>query len=86
MNVEKVGKGFLIKVIHQKGGHNLVPILEVFEEMGLIVLHARVSCNFFFSMEVIVVAEEEHDLDVKNVSEAVLQAMERHVERANRSI
>lgn len=86
MKVEKAGKGFLVKVICDKGRDNLVPILEVFEEMGLLVLHAKVSCNVYFHMETIVVAEEEDDLDVKNVTQAVLKAIVKHVERADRSI
>ncbi|KAJ9136010.1 hypothetical protein P3X46_033126 [Hevea brasiliensis] len=86
VKVDKVGKGFLVKVISQKGGDNLIPILEVCEEMGLIVLHARVSRNFYFSMEAIVIAEEERGLDVKDVAQAVVEAIERHVEGADRSI
>ncbi|KAJ9168678.1 hypothetical protein P3X46_020174 [Hevea brasiliensis] len=88
VKVEKTGKGFLVKVICQKGGDNLVPILEVFEEMGLVVLHAKVSCNFYFGMEAIVVSEEEEQdgLDVKNVTQAVVEAIVRHVEGADRSI
>lgn len=82
VKVEKAGKGFLVRVICEKGGEKLVSILEVFEEMGLIVLHARVSCNFYFAMEAIVVADQEQDTPnvedfVKNITQAVLKAIGR---------
>ncbi|XP_050224446.1 uncharacterized protein LOC126674111 [Mercurialis annua] len=81
VKVEEAGKGFLVKVICEKGGDKLVPILEVFEKMGLIVLNARVtSCNLYFGLEAIVVAEEEQcGLDVDNVTQQIVEAIDRHV-------
>ncbi|KDP21128.1 hypothetical protein JCGZ_21599 [Jatropha curcas] len=85
VKVEKAGKGFIVKVICEKGEDKLVSILEVFEEMGLTVLHAKVSCNLYFVMEAIVVAEEQTVLDVKNATQAVLEAIEKHVEGTDTS-
>ncbi|KAF9683693.1 hypothetical protein SADUNF_Sadunf04G0040800 [Salix dunnii] len=78
VKVEKAEKGLLVRVTCEKGGDKLVSILEVFEEMGLAVLNARVSSNIYFAMEAIVVAEEEeHALNVKSITEAVIKAIER---------
>ncbi|KAB5560718.1 hypothetical protein DKX38_005675 [Salix brachista] len=78
VKVEKAEKGVLVRVRCEKGGDKLVSILEVFEEMGLIVLNARVSSNMYFAMEAVVVAEEEqHALHVKSIAEAVIKAIER---------
>ncbi|KAJ6770004.1 TRANSCRIPTION FACTOR SCREAM2-RELATED [Salix purpurea] len=77
VEVEKGEKGFLVRVICEKGGDKLVSILEVFEEMGLTVSHARVSCNLYLSMEAIVVAEEECALHVKSIAQAITKAIER---------
>ncbi|KAJ6364349.1 hypothetical protein OIU76_029322 [Salix suchowensis] len=78
VKVEKAEKGVLVRVTCEKGGDKLVSILEVFEEMGLVVLNARVSSNMYFAMEAIVVAEEEqHALHVKSITEAVIKAIER---------
>lgn len=51
VTVETIEKGFLINVFSAKSCSGLlVSILEAFEEMGLTVLEARVSCtdNFRF--------------------------------------
>ncbi|CAK7350382.1 unnamed protein product [Dovyalis caffra] len=77
VKVEKAEKGYLVRVICEKGGDKLVSILEVFEEMSLIVLHARVSCNLYFSMEAIVVAEEQHALHAKSITQAISNAIEK---------
>ncbi|GLT80125.1 hypothetical protein SLA2020_515800 [Shorea laevis] len=77
VKVEKTGEGFLVRVICKKEGHMLVSILEAFDEMGLHVVQARVSCNNFFAMEAITVAQDPQASDVKNVTQAVLKALER---------
>jgi hypothetical protein len=77
VEVEKGEKGFIVRVTCEKGGDKLVSILEVFEEMGLTVSHARVSCNLYLSMEAIVVAEEERALHAKSIAQAVTKAIER---------
>ena len=78
VEVEKGEKGFIVRVICEKGGDKLVSILEVFEEMGLVILNARVSSNLYFAMEAIVVADQEqHALHVKSITQAVTKAIER---------
>ncbi|KAI5591044.1 hypothetical protein POPTR_004G060800v4 [Populus trichocarpa] len=78
VKVEKAEQGLLVRVTCEKGGDKLVSILEVFEEMGLVILNARVSSNLFFAMEAIVVADQEqHALHVKSITQAVTKAIER---------
>ncbi|KAJ9690736.1 hypothetical protein PVL29_013076 [Vitis rotundifolia] len=77
VKVEKInGKGFLVRVSCKKGQDLLVSILEAFEDMGLNVLQARVSCNHGFGMEAVVEAEDQA-LDGRAVTEAVLKAIEK---------
>ncbi|KAJ4843941.1 hypothetical protein Tsubulata_017585 [Turnera subulata] len=80
VKVEKAEEGVAVRVLCEKGsGDKLVSILEVFEGMSLVVLHARVSTNFLFTMEAIVVAppDQGQDLDVNIISQAILMAIER---------
>lgn len=78
VKVEKVGEGtFAAKVTCGEGGDKLVAILEAFEEKGINVEQARVSCNEGFSMEAIVVAED-HGVDTRNVAETLLRAIGKH--------
>ncbi|KAG6778893.1 hypothetical protein POTOM_015256 [Populus tomentosa] len=78
VKVEKAEQGLLVRVTCEKGGDKLVSILEVFEEMGLVILNARVSSNLYFAMEAIVVADQEqHALHVKSITQAVTKAIER---------
>ncbi|AET04135.1 hypothetical protein MtrunA17_Chr8g0379441 [Medicago truncatula] len=75
VKIEKIREGtFMVKVTCEKGGDKLVPILEAFEEMCVNVEEARVSCENGFSMEAIIVAEDEN-LDVIDVNEALLKAI-----------
>ncbi|KAJ7947165.1 Transcription factor bHLH35-like protein [Quillaja saponaria] len=74
VKIEKVGPAFVVRVNCEKRGDTLVTILEAFEEMGLHVLQARVSCNNVFALEAIAVAEDK-TLDVKIVTEALLKAI-----------
>ncbi|XP_042504173.1 transcription factor bHLH61-like isoform X3 [Macadamia integrifolia] len=54
VTVQTVEKGFLINVFSEKSCPGLlVSILEAFEELGLNVLDARVSCSDNFSLEAI---------------------------------
>lgn len=77
VKVEKInGKVFLVRVSCKKGQNILVSVLEAFEEMGLNVLQAKVSCNYGFGMEAIVEAEDQA-LNVRAVTEAVLKAIEK---------
>ncbi|XXG61552.1 hypothetical protein AAC387_Pa05g0135 [Persea americana] len=77
VEVERIEEGFLVRVSSKKGRDLLVTVLEAFEEMGLNVLQARVSCNHSFWMEAIAEAENERlDMDVQAVKQAVLKALE----------
>ncbi|KAK7318836.1 hypothetical protein RJT34_03543 [Clitoria ternatea] len=76
VKIEKVGAGsFMVRVTCEKGGDNkLVAILEVFDGMCLNVEQAKVSCENGFSLDAIVVAEDQ-TLDVRHVTEALLKAI-----------
>ncbi|KHN06417.1 uncharacterized protein LOC114412954 isoform X1 [Glycine soja] len=75
VKIEKVGAGtFMVRVTSEKGGDNLVSILEAFDEMCLNVQQARVSCENGFSLEAIAVAENQ-TLDVRDITEALLKAI-----------
>ncbi|KAF8402532.1 hypothetical protein HHK36_010617 [Tetracentron sinense] len=78
VTVETQGKGFLINVFSEKSCPGLlVSILEAFEELGLNVLEARVSCTDSFRLEA--VGGEDQGLveiiDAQVVKQAVLQAI-----------
>lgn len=54
VKVESLEKGFLINVFSEKNCPGLlVSILEAFEELGLEVLDARVSCSDNFRLEAV---------------------------------
>ncbi|KAE9602945.1 hypothetical protein Lal_00050097 [Lupinus albus] len=75
VKVEKVMAGtFVLRVTCDEGGDKLVSILEAFEKMCLNVEKAKVSCENGFSLEAIVVAEDQ-TLDAKDVIEALLKAI-----------
>ncbi|OMO76156.1 hypothetical protein CCACVL1_15861 [Corchorus capsularis] len=79
VKVEKNGEQFEVKVTCNKGGDKLVSILEAFDELGLNVVQARVSCNHFFAMEAIAVVDHDQGqqtIDIKDVTQAVLKAIE----------
>ncbi|XVF27461.1 hypothetical protein REPUB_Repub14bG0108400 [Reevesia pubescens] len=76
VKVEKIGEDqFVVKVTCNKGGDKLVSILEAFDELGLNVLQARVSCSHFFTMEAIAAAQDQQTTDIKDVTQAVLKAI-----------
>lgn len=77
VEVERIEEGFLVRVSCKKGRDLLVTVIKAFEEMGLNVLQATVSCNHSFWMEAIGEAENERlDMDVQAVKQAVLKALE----------
>jgi hypothetical protein len=78
VEVQKLGQRFLVRVNCEKGADRLVTILEAFDEMGLNVQQARVSCNNCFAMEAIAVAQDQA-LDVKEVTKALLRTIEKKV-------
>ncbi|KAL4275728.1 hypothetical protein S245_070149 [Arachis hypogaea] len=79
VKVETLEKGFLVNVVSAKSCPGLlVSILEVFEEMGLTVMEARVSCTDTFRFQA-VGGENEGDgesiIDAQAVKLAVGQAI-----------
>lgn len=70
-----------VRVRCEKGEDTLVSVLETFEEMGLQVLQARVSCtNGSFSMEATTVFSDDQNqaqLDVREVTQAITNAIEK---------
>ncbi|XP_047977921.1 transcription factor bHLH61-like isoform X1 [Salvia hispanica] len=77
VKVETLEKGFLINVLSDKNCPGLlVSILEAFEELGLEVLDARVSCSHQFRLEAVSENEGPSDsIDAQVVKRAVLQAI-----------
>ncbi|MBA0868257.1 hypothetical protein Goshw_010934 [Gossypium schwendimanii] len=78
VKVEKLGEDqFVVKVRCNRGGDILVSIVEAFEELGLNVVRARVCCNHFFAMEAIVVAQDQQTTKTKDVTQAILKAIDK---------
>ncbi|XP_028778855.1 uncharacterized protein LOC114735334 [Neltuma alba] len=78
VTVETLEKGFLINVYSAKSCPGLlVPILEVFDEMGLSVTEARVSCSDTFRFQAVGGEEEEEgdSMDEETVTRAVGRAI-----------
>ncbi|KAK3170407.1 hypothetical protein Dsin_000112 [Dipteronia sinensis] len=80
IRVEAGEKSILIKVFNASSCSCrglLVFILEAFEEVGLDVLHARVSCSNGFLLEAAgVLKKEAEKVDAQKVEAAVLQAIQ----------
>ncbi|GFZ07129.1 uncharacterized protein LOC130755179 [Actinidia eriantha] len=74
VKVEKIGGEFLVRVRCKKGQNLLVSILDTFEEMGLNVLQAKVSCTCLLSIEAIVEAQDQ-GICVRDIEDAVHKAM-----------
>ncbi|KAG6769636.1 hypothetical protein POTOM_025292 [Populus tomentosa] len=75
VTVETLEKGFLINVFSGKNCPGLlVSILEAFDELGLDVLDARVSCEDNFLLEAIG-GDQNQGHDAQVVKQAVLQAI-----------
>ncbi|KAH1055950.1 hypothetical protein J1N35_034015 [Gossypium stocksii] len=78
VKVEKLGEDqFVVKVRCNRGGDKLVSIVEAFEELGLNVVRARVCCNHIFAMEAIVVAQDQQTTKTKDVTQAILKAIDK---------
>ncbi|XP_030465960.1 uncharacterized protein LOC115685093 [Syzygium oleosum] len=79
VNVESLEKGFRINVYSEKNCPGLlVSILEAFEELGLNVLDASVSCADNFHLQAVGGEEGGHDnIDAQVVKQAVLQAIKK---------
>ncbi|KAJ7965106.1 Transcription factor bHLH61 [Quillaja saponaria] len=77
VTVETLEKGFLVNVFSDKSCPGLlVSILETFEEMGLTVLEARVSCTDSFQFQAVGGEDEDQDeIDAQAVKQTVAQAI-----------
>ncbi|XP_039045444.1 transcription factor SCREAM2-like [Hibiscus syriacus] len=78
VTVETLDKGFLINVLLEKNCPGLlVSVLETFEELGLDVLEARVSCEETFKLEAIGGENEGNaeGIDAQMVKQAMMQAI-----------
>ncbi|GMI93064.1 hypothetical protein like AT2G40435 [Hibiscus trionum] len=77
VTVETLEKGFLINVFLEKNCPGLlVSILESFEELGLDVLDARVSCQDNFQLEAIGENQSNAEgIDAQMVKQAAMQAI-----------
>ncbi|XP_022877762.1 uncharacterized protein LOC111395742 isoform X2 [Olea europaea var. sylvestris] len=77
VKVETLETGFLINVYSENNCTGLlVSILEAFEELGLEVLDARVSCSNNFRLEAVSENEGHADsIDAQVVKQAVVQAI-----------
>ncbi|KAL0375420.1 UNVERIFIED_CONTAM: hypothetical protein Sradi_3457700 [Sesamum radiatum] len=78
VKVETLEKGFLINVFSERNCPGLlVSILEAFEDLGLEVLDARVSCSDAFRLEAVSDQNEgqSDSIDAQVVKQAVLQAI-----------
>ncbi|KAG2394979.1 hypothetical protein LR48_Vigan09g134000 [Vigna angularis] len=79
LEVEIQEEGFVIKVLSQRSCQGLlVFILEAFEELGLDVVQARVSCADSFSLEALGNKnnEDSRALDAQLVEEVVSKAIQ----------
>ncbi|KAL6987939.1 hypothetical protein U1Q18_013685 [Sarracenia purpurea var. burkii] len=78
VTVETLEKGFLINVFSEKNCPGLlVSILEAFEELGLEVLDASVSCSDSFRLEAVGGENlgQDDSIDAQVVKQAVLEAI-----------
>ncbi|KAJ0046873.1 hypothetical protein Pint_06662 [Pistacia integerrima] len=79
VTVENLEKGILINVLSKKSCQGLlVFILEAFEELGLNVLDARVSCTDTFSLQAVggeLNEENGETIDAQVVKQALLKAI-----------
>ncbi|KAK8571450.1 hypothetical protein V6N13_047138 [Hibiscus sabdariffa] len=78
VTVETLEKGFLINVFLEKNCPGLlVSVLETFEELGLDVLEARVSCEDGFKLEAIGGENQSNaeGIDAQMVKQAMMQAI-----------
>lgn len=77
VSVKTLEKGFLINVLLEKNSPGmLVSILEAFEDLGLDVLDARVSCEDTFQLEAVGGDSHKDDsINAQVVKQAVLQAI-----------
>ncbi|XP_047307079.1 transcription factor SCREAM2-like [Impatiens glandulifera] len=86
VSVETLKRGFLINVYSDRNCPGLlVSVLEAFDELGLDVLDAKVSCSDNFHLEVVGGENEEQKfgVDAQGVKQAVLEAIKKWSESNN---
>ncbi|KAI4302673.1 hypothetical protein MLD38_038393 [Melastoma candidum] len=85
VKVETLDKGFRINIYSDRSCPGLlVSILEAFEELGLNVMDAKISCSENFSLEAIGEEDEEDEnIDAQEVKKAVLKAIKNWSEEQN---
>ncbi|MBA0814621.1 hypothetical protein Gohar_020437 [Gossypium harknessii] len=86
VTVETLEKGFLINIFSEKSCPGLlVSVLEAFQDLGLNVLEARVSCTDSFRLQAVGGENEEQseNIDAQVVKQAVLQAIKNWSESSN---
>ncbi|KAG5060568.1 hypothetical protein AAZX31_01G118500 [Glycine max] len=78
VTVETLERGFLINVFSERNCPGMLgAILDAFEELGLDVLDARVSCEDTFQLEAVGGESQENEsIDAQVVKQAVLQAIQ----------
>ncbi|KAG2380588.1 uncharacterized protein HKW66_Vig0249000 [Vigna angularis] len=78
VTVETLERGFLINVFSERNCPGMLgAILDAFEELGLDVLDARVSCEDTFQLEAVGgESEEKENIDAQVVKQAVMQAIQ----------
>ncbi|KAE8696479.1 Detected protein of unknown function [Hibiscus syriacus] len=77
VKVEKIGEQFVVRVVcSNKGGYKLVWILSAFDELGLDVVRASVSCSHLFSMEAIAEAQGQEGTGIREITLALLKAID----------
>ncbi|CAN6709991.1 hypothetical protein ACFX13_001619 [Malus domestica] len=88
VTVETLEKGFLINVFSEKSCPGLlVSVLEAFEDLGLNVLEARVSCEDSFRLQAVGGENEEEgeSIDAHAVKQAVAVAIKNWSENTENS-
>ncbi|KAL3715266.1 hypothetical protein ACJRO7_007063 [Eucalyptus globulus] len=82
VTVDTLDRGFRINVYSERNCPGLlVSILEDFEELGLNVLDARVSCSDNFHFEAVGGEDHGDGMDAQVVKQAVLEAIKSWSER-----
>ncbi|CAI0423935.1 unnamed protein product [Linum tenue] len=75
VTVETLEQGYSINVLSDKNSPGLlVAVLEAFDELGLEVLDATVSCSDNFQLQAVGTGQEE-TMDAQMVKQAVQQAI-----------
>ncbi|EXC28454.1 hypothetical protein L484_001535 [Morus notabilis] len=81
VKVEAQETGFVIEVFTERSCSGLlVFILETFEELGLDVLHARVSSSHNFHLEAVAITndnKQSNEKDAQRVEQSMFQAFQR---------